>query len=150
MYSNRYGSLRPIAHLTDCRCHLCHEKVDLSTYGQIGLYGRETASIDHLVPQSWGGTDEHENLRLAHQGCNSHRGVEDFEETRLRLAGTTDAPQSATAWNVATLAGGAGAGLLAGHAFAHVDEDGVRHFNWNAAAVGSGVTALFITLLRAA
>lgn len=43
------------------RCHLC------------GLDGADTA--DHLIPRSEGGTDDLENLRPAHQACNSARGA---------------------------------------------------------------------------
>lgn len=43
------------------------------------IYEQETRralrlSIDHIVPQSLGGTNELDNLRPAHCGCNSSRG----------------------------------------------------------------------------
>lgn len=47
-------------------CHLC--RVD----------GADTA--DHLTARSKGGTDSLDNLRPAHQGCNSLRGDMDLSE----------------------------------------------------------------------
>jgi len=39
-------------------------------------------SIDHLVPVSKGGTDDDENLYLAHLMCNKRRGNKDIDEVR--------------------------------------------------------------------
>lgn len=35
---------------------------------------RDKASRDHIIPRSLGGTDDIENLALAHKQCNSKRG----------------------------------------------------------------------------
>jgi|GEM_PF-6355255 len=148
MYSKRYGDLTSIAHRTDCRCHLCHEPVDLSTYGQVSLHGADTASVDHLDPQAFGGTDDPERLRIAHQGCNSHRGTRDYQETRIGLTGGSSEPWSSTAWEVATVAGGGGAAYLAGKAFAKTDDQGQEQFNWGAAVVGGLGGALLVSILR--
>lgn len=43
-------------------CHLCHRKVK-----------REHATADHLVPRVHGGSDNPDNLSLAHRSCNSRR-----------------------------------------------------------------------------
>lgn len=43
-------------------CQLCGEAVA----------GRGT--IDHIVPKSRGGTDDLENLQLAHAACNQRKG----------------------------------------------------------------------------
>lgn len=48
------------------RCHLC------------GLKGATTA--DHLTPRSKGGSDDINNLRPAHVGCNSARGNRELSE----------------------------------------------------------------------
>lgn len=34
-----------------------------------------SASIEHLIPRSEGGTDEQINLRLAHKRCNEDRSI---------------------------------------------------------------------------
>lgn len=52
------------------RCCLCHQPVDLRRR----FPDRWSASVEHLVPRSKGGSDDLENLRLAHLGCNSSRG----------------------------------------------------------------------------
>lgn len=148
MYSRRYGSLTNIAHRTDCRCHLCHLPVDLATYGRVRRHRGRAASVDHIWPQSWGVDDDPENLRIAHQRCNSIRGTRDVEETRLMLAGTTREPWSATAWNLATVGGGVGAGYVAGNVFATNNDEGETEFNWGAAVVAGLSTAALVTALR--
>lgn len=41
---------------------------------------RKDASRDHYMPTSEGGSDDYENLRLAHKSCNSRRGTRTIEE----------------------------------------------------------------------
>lgn len=48
------------------RCHLCRQD------------GADSA--DHVIPRSKGGDDSIDNLRPAHQGCNSARGDMDLAE----------------------------------------------------------------------
>jgi HNH endonuclease len=132
-WSDRYGDLESIAAATRGRCHLCHEEVDLSLYGRTGLFGADTVTVDHLEPQVWGGDDEPENLRIAHGNCNSRRGVEDPEVTRLALAKTTDEPLSAEAFNALSVGGSVAVGAAAGHVFARTNQAGQREFNWGAA-----------------
>lgn len=149
MFSTRYGDLRSIARKTAGRCHLCHQPLDLSTYGHVCLFGRETATVDHLDPQSWGGDDDSDNLLMAHHGCNSSRGTRDVEETRLLLAGTARRPMSSGE------RAAAGAGLVAlaaaagGVIFAQPDASGQVRFNAPAAA-GTAVLAAAVLLLAAA
>jgi hypothetical protein len=54
------------------RCQLCHAEVipDLPPLDDW------SATLDHIIPRSWGGTHESENLRLAHRWCNLVRGDE--------------------------------------------------------------------------
>lgn len=60
-WAGRYATERTAACLAEfgTRCHLC------------GAYGATTA--DHLVPRAAGGSDDLDNLRPAHQSCNSAR-----------------------------------------------------------------------------
>lgn len=52
-------------------CQLCHETVDAElVYPDPG-----TASIDHITPLSKGGHDTHDNIALAHLGCNWAKGA---------------------------------------------------------------------------
>ena len=53
-------------------CGLCGDGVDASLIGSRDLW---RPSLDHIIPQSKGGTDSPENLRLAHWWCNSVRGA---------------------------------------------------------------------------
>ena len=54
----------------DWTCQLCLEPVDRSADPWSDWY----PSLDHIVPQSHGGSDEWDNLRLAHRWCNAIRG----------------------------------------------------------------------------
>lgn len=51
-------------------CQLCFEAVDRDAGPLSDWY----PSLDHIVPQSRGGSDEWENLRLVHRWCNAVRG----------------------------------------------------------------------------
>ncbi|WP_081319134.1 HNH endonuclease [Microbacterium testaceum] len=51
-------------------CWLCEGAVDRTL---IGSYSHWRPSLDHVVPRSMGGSDDPENLRLAHWWCNSVR-----------------------------------------------------------------------------
>ena len=143
----RYGDLNEIAALTDSRCHLCGDGVDLGDYGPPGTFGRRTVTIDHLEPQAFGGGDELENLRLAHASCNSSRGVRPAEDVRWELTGSESEPWSEGAWVLATVAAAGAAGKVAhdwgGVAFAKPDEHGLVRFN-QAAASWSGLAGLLL------
>lgn len=54
----------------DWTCQLCFEAVDRDADPWSDWY----PSLDHIVPQSHGGSDEWDNLRLAHRWCNAIRG----------------------------------------------------------------------------
>jgi 5-methylcytosine-specific restriction endonuclease McrA len=55
-------------------CQLCLELVDL-TLPSSDLWG---PTLDHIVPQSKGGTHDETNLRLAHRWCNCVRGNDTY------------------------------------------------------------------------
>ena len=58
-------------------CHLCGGQIPEQPVGNDSY----NLSIDHLTPQSKGGSDHPSNVRAAHQGCNKGRrdqGTEDF------------------------------------------------------------------------
>ncbi len=44
-------------------CELCGHKIK-----------KDSLTVDHIVPQSRGGTHEYENLRLVHAKCNTIKG----------------------------------------------------------------------------
>ena len=54
----------------DWTCQLCFEAVDRDADPWSDWY----PSLDHIVPQSRGGSDEWDNLRLTHRWCNAIRG----------------------------------------------------------------------------
>lgn len=39
----------------------------------IRLPKRLTATVDHIIPRALGGSDDRENLQLAHFGCNASK-----------------------------------------------------------------------------
>lgn len=51
-------------------CSICAEPVDLS----LKWPDRMSATRDHVVPVTHGGSNAAENLRLAHLSCNSRKG----------------------------------------------------------------------------
>jgi hypothetical protein len=54
-------------------CWLCSGTIDFTI--KSGMKGSDEGhSFDHVVPRSKGGSDDLENLRLAHWGCNRDRG----------------------------------------------------------------------------
>ena len=66
-------STKSLAKRDGSRCNICNKKIDLSLSGN-AKFG---PTIDHLIPVSLGGTNEPENLALAHRHCNvarSNRG----------------------------------------------------------------------------
>lgn len=68
LWGGRYSQRMAAATLTrwGTVCHLCR--------------GEGATTADHLVPRSKGGTDSTDNLRPAHQGCNSARNDTDLEQ----------------------------------------------------------------------
>lgn len=52
-------------------CQLCLEHIDF----EIPLRTPRSRSVDHIVPARAGGTDETENLWLAHLVCNQRKGA---------------------------------------------------------------------------
>lgn len=63
------------------RCHLCEQVVEQ----QLPPGDPWSVTLDHLLPRSAGGTDELENLALAHLWCNSARGVQPVDVARAWL-----------------------------------------------------------------
>lgn len=64
-----------------CVCHLCGEPIDMSLRFPHSM----SATIDHVVPLSKGGTHTYDNIRPAHLSCNSRKG-NDLGEDRGRVA----------------------------------------------------------------
>jgi len=55
-------------------CYLCGKLCDWNDYEERNgaiVYGNNYPSRDHVVPKSKGGTNDWENIRLAHRVCNS-------------------------------------------------------------------------------
>lgn len=73
--------LGKIAARSNNRCHLCgegfaslaptHSEKDFKAVQKWKLM---RPTVDHIIPESEGGTYERENIRLAHNTCNSRRG----------------------------------------------------------------------------
>lgn len=62
----------------DGRCVFCNISTSLEKR-ETGS-GRNMATIDHILPQSMGGTDHLSNMVIACKACNSARGIMDFFE----------------------------------------------------------------------
>lgn len=65
------------------RCGICQDPVDADLIGSRSMW---RPSLDHIVPHIEGGTDDPDNLRLAHFWCNSIRGAALYEDEVFRVA----------------------------------------------------------------
>lgn len=57
-------------------CYLCKEPIDMA----VARTSKRGATVDHVIPLSRGGTDEIDNLRLAHWECNRKKSNKLVEE----------------------------------------------------------------------
>lgn len=57
-------------------CYLCQEPIDM----KVPRTSRRGATVDHVIPLSRGGSDEIDNLRLAHWICNNKKSDKLIEE----------------------------------------------------------------------
>jgi len=60
-------------------CWLCHKPVDKD----LKWPDKQCAVVDHIVPFVDGGTDDRENLHMAHNSCNLKKGKKDANEVRV-------------------------------------------------------------------
>jgi hypothetical protein len=64
-------------------CWLCEEPVDGAL---IGTRSPWRPSLDHVTPRSKGGSHDDDNLRLAHQWCNSVRSDDKYAPEDFRVS----------------------------------------------------------------
>ena len=57
------------------RCAICGETCNFEDITENGGIGRTYPTIDHIIPLSKGGTHTWDNVQLAHNSCNSRKGV---------------------------------------------------------------------------
>ncbi len=62
-------------------CHYCGEKLVESISG----FNERGASVDHIISQSEGGTDDLSNLVLACRRCNLDKGTKHYHQYRFRV-----------------------------------------------------------------
>lgn len=77
-HSNK--SLKKLYEKENGICYICNKKCDYEDYtyrGNTFIAGNYYPSIDHVIPLCKGGTDDWNNLRLAHRLCNSYKSLED-------------------------------------------------------------------------
>jgi len=80
-YKSPYSNWRTVAKREKYLCHICGSRVDDDdfTRSESGSFiaGPEYPTVDHLVPQSKGGSHHWTNLKLAHKRCNSLKSNRD-------------------------------------------------------------------------
>lgn len=76
-FAIRPSERRAIYDRDDWLCQLCMEPVDRDL-ASTNPFHDWAPSLDHVIPQSKGGTHDASNLRLAHRWCNAVRGAEDY------------------------------------------------------------------------
>lgn len=62
-------SVYDLAARDGARCNLCQGRIDMTLAGSDNM----GPTIDHLLPVSMGGTNDSNNLALAHRRCNTRR-----------------------------------------------------------------------------
>ena len=62
-------------------CQLCRQKIDPA----LRHPHRRSATVDHIVPLSKGGSHTWDNVQSAHFGCNSSKGAKVYGQFRLKL-----------------------------------------------------------------
>lgn len=62
------------------RCHYCGEPLEVN---ENCIFNPRGVSVDHIVPQSEGGTNALANLVLACRQCNVDKGTGHYHEFRL-------------------------------------------------------------------
>ncbi len=60
-------------------CCYCNELTEM-TSGELGLSRRKLATLEHVTPQSKGGTDHASNLAMSCLACNTTRGSMDHDK----------------------------------------------------------------------
>lgn len=71
------------------RCWICGElMVRKAMRNADGSHDSKHATIDHLIPQNQGGSDDVDNLALAHHSCNCLRGRNNFQPLGSQLYAT--------------------------------------------------------------
>lgn len=66
---NKFGmNVRELAQRDGTDCRICGEVVDMGLKRPESLFG---PSVDHVIPRAHGGSDDPENLQLAHYWCNA-------------------------------------------------------------------------------
>lgn len=63
-------------------CWLCGKQCDYSA----DINDNNYPSIDHVIPIAYGGKDEWKNIRLAHRGCNTLKGVKIVENEAVSIS----------------------------------------------------------------
>lgn len=86
-----YEQLEQIADQTGNDCHLCHQPIVFSQYGNYRHPGGW--EVDHLRPHSKAGHNGLTNLRAAHAHCNRKKGNRSNRYVRSQF-GVTGTPPS--------------------------------------------------------
>lgn len=80
-YRSPYSNWRTVAKREKFICHICGFKVDDNDFTRTDsgrfVAGPTYPTVDHLVPQSKGGSHHWTNLKLAHKHCNSRKSNRD-------------------------------------------------------------------------
>lgn len=77
-----------IANNGNAQCHYCKIICRLSFSNEF----KNSATIDHKIPRSKGGTNARENLVIACNGCNNLKGSRSYESFKANPHGTGQKP----------------------------------------------------------
>lgn len=82
--NSEYASWEAVYRRDGNRCHICGKQVNKKdftrTFEGRFIAGPKYPTVDHVIPQSKGGSHEMDNLRLAHKACNSKKSAKlDYE-----------------------------------------------------------------------
>jgi 5-methylcytosine-specific restriction endonuclease McrA len=83
---NRHRKKAKLFKQQDGLCCLCHKPMTIRLGTSKGRPSKSDATFEHKHLKSEGGTNACSNVPLSHSRCNHHRGVEDFETFKTRIA----------------------------------------------------------------
>lgn len=79
--SSAWKKIRKVVIKEETHCHICYAEVDKT----LKFPEPSSATVDHIIPSSRGGTDDRSNLRMAHNICNQKRSTKPLDEVKKTI-----------------------------------------------------------------
>jgi 5-methylcytosine-specific restriction endonuclease McrA len=109
MKARWYNGKKPVRVALSRRNILLRDKLCCQYCGKSGKHGNVPLTLDHVTPQSKGGTNTWENLVTACAACNTKKGDKTLKQLKWKLK---KEPQEPSAWELDLVLASVGAGDL--------------------------------------